>query len=111
MLDQAERRSLMILTARFYPLLPGLLCHFLFSPRGLLVGLLQDALQGHRSAAASLALVGGLHEREDLQRLLGADRRLPAAEELADLHDQRLVAAVTAARRNALAAEHKRPVA
>src|SRR5262249_46155221 len=52
----------------------------LFRPR-----LGHDAFDRHRGAALPLALVGRLHEREQLQRLLRADRRLAGLEELADL--------------------------
>src|SRR6516164_9627705 len=63
---------------------------------------LQHTPQRDGHAGPALALVGGLHEGEQLQRLLGADRRPACAEELADLLDQRRVPAVAAARDNAL---------
>src|SRR5207249_2806378 len=80
-------------------------------PRDLGAGALHHARQRHRGAAVALALVGRLHEREQLDRLLGADRRLAGAEELADLDHERLVAAGAAGLPDALGAEHRRPVA
>src|SRR5262245_34105501 len=74
-------------------------------------GLFEHAGQRHRDAALALALVGRLHEGEDLDRLLGADRGLAGAEEPGDLDQERLVAAATAEGLGPLAADDGRPVA
>src|SRR5690349_19362244 len=51
-----------------------------------------DALDSYWLAPLPLALIGGFHEGEDLERLLGLDGRLAGPEELDDLHEQRLIA-------------------
>src|SRR5437867_488658 len=48
-------------------------------------GFRQNLLQRNRNAALALAFVRGFHEREDLDRLLGANRWLPRFEKPADL--------------------------
>src|SRR6185437_15372209 len=70
----------------------------------------QNARQRDRLAALALTLVGGFHERVNLQRLLGADRRFAADEELANLDHERFVAGDAAARPNAFRAEHLRAI-
>ena len=46
----------------------------------------------HGLAPLALALVGGFHEREDLDRLVGTHGGLAGLEELDDLDDQGFVA-------------------
>src|SRR5437879_1318641 len=70
----------------------------------------QHTLDGHRLATLPLALVGRFHEGVDLDRLLKAHGRLARLEELADLHDERLIAAGARGELDALRAEHERPV-
>src|SRR5712691_10187024 len=67
--------------------------------------LAQHALQRHRHAPLAFALVGGFHESEDLDCFLGTHGRLSGLEELANLDNERLVAAVAAAGGDALGAE------
>src|SRR5271167_3613922 len=56
--------------------------------------LLEHICHLHRRAFLPLAFVGGFHEREDLQRLGDADRRLAPLEELGHLDGDPLVAHV-----------------
>src|SRR5271157_2840319 len=67
-------------------------------------------LERHRLASLTLALVGRLHEGEELDRLLGGDRRLAGPEKLADCDDQRLVARITSAGDDTLGAEDGCPI-
>ena len=55
-------------------------------------GLLHDARERHLGAALAPALVGGLHEGVDLERLRGAHGCDARAEEPHDLHEERPVA-------------------
>ena len=63
----------------------------------LALGLGHHALNRHGLTPLPLALIGRFHEGEDLDRLLGTHRRFAGLEELDDLDDQWLIAAVTAA--------------
>jgi hypothetical protein len=72
---------------------------FLFDPIGQRsLGLGHHISNPHRGAALALAFVGRFHERHDLDRLFGADRRLARPKELGDLHQQRAVASSAASR-------------
>src|SRR5262249_6764187 len=77
----------------------------------LLASLGEHALDRHRSAPLTLALVRRFHERKHLDGLLGADGRHAGAEELADLGHERLVAGVLTGRGDALVAEYRGAVA
>src|SRR5687768_2659745 len=52
-----------------------------------------DLCDRNRCSAAFLAFVGGGHEGVEFDRLFRRDRRLASAEEFADFHDERFVAA------------------
>ena len=69
----------------------------------------QNAFQSYGLSAAAFALVGGLHEGVNLQRVLHLDGRLAGLEESRDLDQQRLVTLELAGRRDAFRAEHGGP--